>query len=74
LDSPAHVVPAYPKSKTVAERAAFDYISKEGGTMELSVVNPVGIYGPILRAKDYSTSIELVVRCMKASVSAMCLQ
>src|SRR5271166_5775288 len=40
-------VSAYAKSKTLAERAAWDYVAKEGGP-ELSVVNPVGVFGPAL--------------------------
>ena len=53
----------YVKSKTVAERSAWDFIAKEGGELELSVVNPVGVFGPVLGA-DYSTSILLVQRLM----------
>jgi nucleoside-diphosphate-sugar epimerase len=34
-------VQAYVKSKTLAERAAWDFIAREGGGLELSVVNPV---------------------------------
>src|ERR1700733_11924584 len=51
----------YVKSKTVAERAAWDFIAREGGELELSVVNPVGVFGPVL-GPDYSTSILLVQR------------
>ena len=50
---------AYIKSKTIAEKAAWDFISSEGGVLELSVVNPVGVFGPAL-GKDYSTSIGLI--------------
>jgi dihydroflavonol-4-reductase len=35
----------------------------EGGGLELSVVNPVGVFGPVL-GPDYSTSILLVQRMM----------
>ena len=35
----------YIRSKTLAERAAWDFMSAEGGEMELTVVNPVGIFG-----------------------------
>jgi nucleoside-diphosphate-sugar epimerase len=49
----------YPKSKTLAERAAWDFIASEGGNLELAVVNPVGVFGPVLAA-DTSTSILLV--------------
>ncbi len=33
-------VSAYVKSKTVAERAAWDFVAAEGGGLELSVINP----------------------------------
>lgn len=52
-------VQPYMKSKTLAERAAWDFIAREGGDMELAVVNPVGIFGPALNG-DLSTSIFLV--------------
>ena len=52
-------VHAYTKSKTLAERAAWDFIEIEGGDMELSVVNPVGVLGPVLGA-DFSSSILIV--------------
>ena len=60
-------VPAYPKSKTLAERAAWDFISREGGKLELSVVNPVGVAGPVL-GPDVSTSIQIVQRLMDGAV------
>lgn len=39
---------AYIRSKAIAERAAWDFIETEGGGLELSVINPVGIFGPVL--------------------------
>jgi nucleoside-diphosphate-sugar epimerase len=54
---------AYVKSKTIAEHAAWDFIAREGGRLELAVVNPVGVFGPVLGA-DYSTSIQLVRRML----------
>jgi len=57
----------YAKSKTLAERAAWDFIAREGGDLELSVVNPVGVFGPALAA-DFSTSILLVQRLMDGAV------
>jgi nucleoside-diphosphate-sugar epimerase len=57
----------YVKSKTLAERAAWDFIAKEGGSLELSVVNPVGVFGPVL-GPDYSTSILLVQRLMDGAL------
>ena len=38
----------YVRSKALAERAAWDFLEKEGGSLELAVVNPVGIFGPVL--------------------------
>jgi nucleoside-diphosphate-sugar epimerase len=58
---------AYVKSKTLAERAAWDFIGREGGALELAVVNPVAVFGPVLGA-DYSTSIELVQRMLDGKV------
>jgi nucleoside-diphosphate-sugar epimerase len=60
--SGADVTP-YVKSKTLAERAAWDFIVREGGGLELSVVNPVGVFGPAL-GPDYSTSIMIVQKIM----------
>jgi len=37
---------AYAKSKTLAEHAAWDFIASEGNDLELSVINPAGIFGP----------------------------
>ena len=60
-------VAPYPKSKTLAERAAWEFIAREGGSLELSVVNPVGVFGPVL-GKDYSTSILIVQRLLDGSL------
>jgi len=60
-------VTAYVKSKTLAERAAWDFIGCEGRALELSVVNPVAVFGPVL-GQDFSTSIEIVRRLMDGSV------
>lgn len=54
-------VRAYVKSKTLAEKAAWEYAKREG--LELAVVNPVAVLGPVL-GKDYSTSIEIVKKLM----------
>ncbi|WP_258561862.1 NAD-dependent epimerase/dehydratase family protein [Chryseobacterium chendengshani] len=41
-------LPAYIKSKTVAEKSAWEFMEKEGNGLELSVINPVGIFGPVI--------------------------
>lgn len=60
-DATDPTVQPYQRSKTIAERAAWDFMAREGGTLELAVINPVGIAGPVL-GPDYSTSIHLVKR------------
>ena len=57
----------YVKSKTIAERAAWDFIAQQGDPLELSVVNPVAVLGPVLGA-DYSTSILLIQRLMDGAM------
>lgn len=58
---------AYPKSKTLAERAAWDFMAREGGALELAVVNPVAVFGPVL-GPDYSASIMLVQKLMDGAL------
>lgn len=56
-------VSAYAKSKTLAERAAWDDVAAAGSTPQLATVNPVAVLGPVLGA-DRSTSIQLVQRLL----------
>jgi len=55
---------AYVRSKAIAERAAWDFMRSEGGRLELTAVNPTGIFGPAL-GPEVSSSIELVTRLLK---------
>lgn len=48
-------LPAYPLSKAVAERAAWDFIEQEGGGTELVVLNPTWIAGPTLTSDPRSS-------------------
>ncbi len=48
-------LPPYPRSKAIAERAAWDFIGTEGGDTQLVVVNPTFIAGPSLVAALRST-------------------
>lgn len=63
---PANEEP-YTKSKTLAERAAWDFIANEGGGLELSVVNPTYVFGPVL-GPDYSVSISIIQRMMDGAM------
>ncbi|MBL0346291.1 aldehyde reductase [Candidatus Villigracilis affinis] len=60
---------AYAKSKTLAERAAWDFINGSENTnkMELVTINPPLILGPVPN-KDFRTSIELVRTIMLGQV------
>ncbi|MBF9029108.1 NAD-dependent epimerase/dehydratase family protein [Rhodobacterales bacterium HKCCE3408] len=50
---------AYSLSKTVAEKAAWDFMADHQGEMELAVVNPVLVLGPML-GQDDSASLQVV--------------
>jgi dihydroflavonol-4-reductase len=65
LDSP-DVYP-YVKSKTVAERAARDWVAAEGGDMEFVSVNPAAVLGPVW-SSDFSASIEAVKKLLEGSL------
>jgi nucleoside-diphosphate-sugar epimerase len=58
---------AYVRSKAIAERAAWDFMAAGDGELELSVVNPSGIFGPVL-GHDYSPSIDLIERLMNGGL------
>ena len=60
---------AYLKSKTLAEKAAWDFMKKEGGALELSVVNPVGIFGPTL-GPTLSGGLEILKQLLDGSMKA----
>jgi dihydroflavonol-4-reductase len=63
---------AYDKSKTIAERAAWNFIEALGAdaTMELVVINPGLVLGPLL-SPDWGTSGELVKRIIEHDVPAI---
>jgi dihydroflavonol-4-reductase len=67
IDAPD--VHPYPKSKTLAERAAWDFVGREGGGLELSVINPTGIFGSVL-GPDFSTSIQLIRMMLNGAMPA----
>jgi dihydroflavonol-4-reductase len=67
-DGPA--VQPYMQSKTLAERAAWDFIAREGGGLELAVVNPVAIFGPALNG-DLSTSIFLIQTMLQGKMPGL---
>lgn len=69
-DLPDAPVNNYPRSKTLAERDAWDFIEKSGGAMELSTVLPANIQGPVL-GHDYSASVSLIELMLKGKLPAL---
>jgi nucleoside-diphosphate-sugar epimerase len=67
-DADAPDLGSYLKSKVVAERAAWDFVAGEGGGIELSVINPVALFGPVLGA-GRSPSVGLVERLLDGSMA-----
>lgn len=61
LDGPG--VDAYGKSKTLAERAAWDFIAAEGDALELTTMLPVAVMGPVM-GKDISGANHIVQRML----------
>jgi dihydroflavonol-4-reductase len=61
---------AYERSKTLAERAAWDWLKAEGGKLELATVNPALVLGPVL-GSDFSASLEAVRKLMDGSAPAI---
>jgi len=60
----------YIRSKTIAERAAWDYVKGEGAGLELVAINPGAVLGPLL-GKDFSASLEIVKKLMEGSLPGM---
>ncbi len=61
VDGPG--VDAYGKSKTLAERAAWDFVEREGDGLELTTMLPVAVIGPVI-GKDISGANQLVQRML----------
>ena len=59
----------YARSKTIAERAAWDFVRERGETEKLAVVNPGAILGPVL-SEDRSYSITLIERLLRGMPGA----
>jgi nucleoside-diphosphate-sugar epimerase len=53
----------YARSKTVAERAAWDFMAERGATEKLATINPGAIIGPVL-SEDRSFSLQSIERLL----------
>ncbi len=69
LDDSSVKVTPYMKSKAIAERAAWDFINSDAnsGKMELAVVIPLLVCGPVL-GKEISTSVQVIKKLMDGSM------
>ncbi|MCY4753147.1 NAD-dependent epimerase/dehydratase family protein [Pelomonas aquatica] len=63
-------IPPYVQSKAVAERAARDWVAREGGGLEFCTVNPSVVLGPVASA-DYSASVLIVRRLLEGRLPAL---
>ena len=68
LDAPN--VPPYIQSKTIAERAARDWVAENAPDMVFCSVNPVAVFGPVAN-DDLSTSIKMVKQIIDGSIPAL---
>ncbi|PPF78919.1 epimerase [Subtercola sp. Z020] len=59
---------AYPLSKAVAERAAWDFIEREGGDLSLAVINPTWIAGPTLTT-DARSSLQVFTAMLTGAMT-----
>jgi dihydroflavonol-4-reductase len=61
---------AYERSKMIAERAAWDWLAKDGGSLELTTICPGAVLGPVL-GTDYSASIDIVKKLLDGSLPGL---
>ena len=63
---------AYPyvRSKTIAERAARDWMAAEGGDMEFCTINPSAVLGPAL-GTDVSASLAIVSKLLNGELPGL---
>ncbi|WP_293905581.1 aldehyde reductase [Phenylobacterium sp.] len=69
-DPDARGVSAYARSKTLAERAAWELIAEHGGATTLATVNPALVLGPV-RSGDFSDSVQVVERLLTGRVPGL---
>lgn len=68
LDGPG--VDAYGRSKTLAERAAWDFVAAEGGALELTTMLPVAVMGPAM-GREVSGANHIVQSMLAGAMPAV---
>ncbi len=58
---------AYTRSKTIAERAAWEYVNGEGKGLELTTINPAAVLGPVMSG-DFSASVEILTQLLSGKL------
>lgn len=61
----------YFRSKTIAEKAAWDYVRSASNPPELVTILPGAVLGPVIDHDDYGTSANLVKKLIDGSMPAM---
>ncbi|MEX1250234.1 MAG: aldehyde reductase [Hyphomonas sp.] len=57
----------YTRSKTIAERAAWEYVNGEGKGLELTTINPAAVLGPVMSG-DFSASVEILTQLLSGKL------
>ena len=66
-DNGAPDMTPYIRSKLIAERAAWDYVTGEGKGLELTTINPALVLGPVMSG-DFSASVEILTQLMSGKL------
>lgn len=61
------IVIPYRQSKTLAERAAWDFMAREGGSTQLTTILPSAVLGPML-SKEHLGSVQFVQRLLSGKM------
>ena len=60
----------YIRSKTIAEKAAWNFMEREGAGMEMVSILPGAMLGPVLE-EDFGTSANIVIKILDGKMPAM---
>lgn len=61
---------AYYRSKTIAEKAAWDFLEEEQSKLEFTTICPAAILGPVID-NDYGTSANIIIGLLNGSLPAL---